>query len=173
MVIQDDQSAPIIYNRAESRRAATDGSEVPSSSVGAYGNGRLWVASGSQYAAGDLVGSSSGDAYINRIDAVLKFTENDYLNEGGSFATPTNAGPITALSVMSALDTGVGEGDLIVFTRNSAFATTVPTDRTVWKPTVRLRLRSLQTEQFGNNCRTQSNDWWPRLVQLVRTQSPM
>ena len=133
MVIQDDQSAPIIYNRAESRRAATDGSEVPSSSVGAYGNGRLWVASGSQYAAGDLVGSSSGNAYINRIDAVLKFTENDYLNEGGSFATPTNAGPITALSVMSALDTTVGEGDLIVFTRNSAFATTVPTDRTVWK----------------------------------------
>lgn len=67
------------------------------------------------------------------MDAVLKFTENTYLNEGGSFATPTNAGPITALSVMSTLDSGVGEGDLVVFTKNSAFATTVPSDRTTWK----------------------------------------
>ena len=133
MVIQDGQDAPIIYNRAESRRSAFDGSEVPSASAGAYGNGRLWVASGSQYAAGDLVGSSSGNPEINRLDAVLKFTENTYLNEGGSFATPTNAGPITALSVMSTLDSGVGEGDLIVFTKNSAFATTVPSDRTTWK----------------------------------------
>ena len=133
MVIQDGQNAPIIYNRAESRRAADDQSEVPQASVSAYGNGRLWIGRGSEYAAGDLVGSSSGNPDINRVDAVLKFTENDYLNEGGAFATPTNAGPITALTVMSALDTAVGEGDLIVFTKNSAFATTVPTDRTAWK----------------------------------------
>ena len=130
-VIQDGQNAPFLYNRAECRRASDN--EVPTAQVGAYGNGRLWVGSGSAYAAGDLVGSSSGNPDINRIDAVLKFTENDYLNEGGAFATPTNAGPITALTVMSALDTAVGEGDLIVFTKGSAFATTVPTDRTAWK----------------------------------------
>jgi hypothetical protein len=114
-VIQDGQNAPFLYNRAECRRASDN--EVPTAQVGAYGNGRLWVGSGSAYAAGDLVGSSSGNPDINRIDAVLKFTENDYLNEGGAFATPTNAGPITALTVMSALDTAVGEGDLIVFTQ--------------------------------------------------------
>ena len=133
MVIQDGHDAPILYNRAESRRTASDNTEVPPASASAYGNGRLWVARESEYAAGDLVGSSSGDPTINRVDAVLKFTENDYLNEGGAFATPTNAGPITALKVMSSIDTSVGQGDLVVFTENSAFATVVPTDRTQWK----------------------------------------
>lgn len=133
MIIQDGQSAPIIYNRASSRRADALGDEVPTGTVSAYGNGRLWIGRGSEYAAGDLVGSSSGTVELNRRDAVLKYTENDYLNEGGAFATPANAGPITAMQVMGSLDTALGDGELVVFTKDSAFATNVPTDRTLWK----------------------------------------
>ena len=133
MIIQDGQSAPIIYNRAEARRSAALSDEVPTGAVSTYGNGRLWVGRFSEYAAGDLVGSSSGNPDLNRRDAVLKFTENDYLNEGGAFSTPSNAGGITAMQVMGSLDTALGDGELIVFTGNSAFATSVPTDRTQWK----------------------------------------
>lgn len=133
MVIQDGQAAPIIYNRAESRRSSALSDEVPTGAISTYGNGRLWVGRGSEYAAGDLVGSSSGNPDLNRRDAVLKFTENTYLNEGGAFATPSNAGSITAMQIMGSLDTALGDGELIVFTKNSAFATNVPTDRTQWK----------------------------------------
>jgi len=132
-IIQDGQDAPVYYNKAGSRRAESLVDELPAGSVSTYANGRVWVGRKSEYAAGDLVGSSSGDPEINRRDAVLKFTENDYLNEGGAFATPANSGDITALEVVGALDTATGEGEVVVFTRDSVFATSVPTDRTQWK----------------------------------------
>jgi len=131
MIVQDGQAAPLIYNRSDSRRAYD--LEVSSGSVCSYANGRLWCARGNFYTAGDLVGSSSGDPTIGRLDAVLKTTENTYLNEGGSFSTPTNSGNIQSLQVLTALDTVLGQGDLLVFTEQSIFATTVPTDRTQWK----------------------------------------
>jgi len=132
-IIQDGQSAPIFYNRADSRRSAALVDEIPTGAVSAYANGRVWVSRKSEYAAGDLVGSSSGDPQINRRDAVLKFTENDYLNEGGAFGTPSDAGDIVSMQVVGALDTATGDAELVVFTKESTFATTVPVDRTSWK----------------------------------------
>ena len=92
----------------------------------------MWVARGRNYVAGDLVGGSSGSGATRR-DAVLKFTENDYLAEGGAFSLPVNAGEVTGMKFISNLDTALGDGDLVVFSREGGFAVSVPTDRTLWK----------------------------------------
>lgn len=92
----------------------------------AYGKGRLWVAFGSQYYGGDLVWS---DSTYGR-DSVIRFTENTFLAEGGSFAVPS--GPITGLSFAANLDTSLGDGDLLVFTADNIFAFSAPIDRTTW-----------------------------------------
>lgn len=123
MIVQDGLSRPIIYDGATARRAGAD--EVPTGSGPmAYGMGRLWVAQGREYVAGDIAGGPTG---------VLKFTENDYLAEGGSFAVPLHSGPITAMRFTSALNTALGQGELLVFTPDAVYSTVVPTDRTVWK----------------------------------------
>lgn len=129
MVIQDGDSRAIIYDGASARRAADN--EVPVGTVMAYGNGRLWVAVfGRYFVAGDIVGGPSGTAAYNYSDAALKFTENTYLNEGGYFRAPSE---ITAMQFVANPDTSLGQGELLVFTRDQALSINVPTDRAQWK----------------------------------------
>lgn len=130
-IISNGKDAPIIYGNNGSRRADASSNEVPSGLPTAYGNGRVWVAKEREYLAGDLVGSSSGTPASSFRDAVLKFTENTFINEGGSFAT--QGGFIRGLSFMPNLDTTLGEGDLIIFTTEKTYATNVPSDRTQWR----------------------------------------
>jgi len=131
-IVQNNIDAPIIYGNGASRRSTPmKGREVPTGLMMAYGNGRVWVSKGRSYVAGDLVGSSSGSG-VERRDAVLRFTENDYLAEGGAFRLPTT-GDITGMKFVSNLDTALGDGDLIVFSRKGGYAVSVPTDRTLWK----------------------------------------
>jgi hypothetical protein len=127
LIIQDNQSRPLIYDGATTRRAADD--EVPTGGPMAYGIGRLWVARGREYFGGDLVWSdpSLGTA------SLLKFTENDFLNEGGAFMVPWQTGRITALNFTAQPDTVTGEGSLMVFTRSGIFEFAAPVDRTIWK----------------------------------------
>lgn len=127
LIVQDNQSRPLIWNGATFRRATDD--EVPTGGPMAYGIGRLWVARGREYFGGDLVWSdpSLGTA------SLLKFTENDFLNEGGAFMVPWQTGNITALSFTAQPDTVTGEGSLMVFTRSGIFEFAAPVDRTVWK----------------------------------------
>jgi hypothetical protein len=125
MVIQDSVSIPQIFDGATSRRAGAD--EVPiGTGPMAYGMGRLWVAQGNEYVAGDITGGATG---------VLKFTENDYLNEGGSFQVPLKSGWISAMTFTASLTTATGQGELMVLTPDSVYSTVVPVDRTVWKNT--------------------------------------
>ena len=93
----------------------------------AYGKGRLWVASGSEYYGGDLV---YGDPAYGR-DSVIRFTENTFINEGGAFAV--SSGPITGLAFAANLDTSLGDGDLLVFTPTATYAFNAPVDRDIWK----------------------------------------
>ena len=125
LIVQNGLNRTFLWDGAGSRRAAPN--EVPIGGPMAYGKGRLWVARGSEYFGGDLVWS---DQTLGR-DSVIRFTENDFLNEGGAFAVP--AGPITGLAFAANLDTSLGEGDLLVFTSQASYAFSAPIDRTVWK----------------------------------------
>ncbi len=116
-IIQDGQSAPIIYDRSTARRADPTLNEVPIGNQMAYGNGRLWVAiKGNQLVAGDIRTNVAGSE--------LFFTETQYLFGGGALIFGDN---ITALSFTAV--TGTSDlGALIVMGRN--FTETVRADIT-------------------------------------------
>lgn len=135
LIIQDGLSGAIIFDGSSARRSNPLGQEVPTGSVMAYGMGRLWVADpdGRFFTAGDIVYGSSGTSTYDGRDAVLKFTENTFLNEGGVFGVPVTSGPITAMLFPANLDTSSGQGPLQVFTQTIGFSVNVPTDRTTWK----------------------------------------
>lgn len=145
-VIQDGQSKPIIYDGTTARRANSD--EVPIGTRMAYGMGRLWVANGREFVAGDIVGGPSGTVNFQYRDAVLKFTENDYIAEGGAFGVPLQSGDITGMRFSANLDTSLGQGELIVFTERAVFAVNVPPDRTTWKD-LQIPLQRVAAMPFG------------------------
>jgi hypothetical protein len=133
LIIQDGQSRAFIYDGSTARRSNLEGNEVPTGTRMAYGNGRVWVSKSRFFVAGDLVGGASGTVPYERRDAVLKFTENSYLAGGGQFGVQMQSGEITGLKFISNLDTSLGEGQLIVFTRHAVYAVNVPADRTEWQ----------------------------------------
>jgi hypothetical protein len=133
MIILGGQHATLIFDGSSTRIAGVD--ELPPAVLGAYGWGRIWLCLNDRksFVAGDIVGGSSGTAAYNGRDAILKMTENDYLNEGGNFGVPNNAGPITAMQFLATQDTSLGVGVLLISTTNMVFSVNAPTDRTTWK----------------------------------------
>ena len=133
LVVRDGQSIPLIYNGATVRRAAPN--EIKPGRAMTYGMGRIWGVGVDDrtFRAGDLVFGSSGTVAEGFADAVLKETENIFLNGGGNFTTPSNSGGIKALRFMATLDTALGQGPLQVFTPNQVFSVNAPTDRTEWQ----------------------------------------
>lgn len=125
LVIQDGVHNPFIYDPFNgSRYADAEKKEVPKGSGPmAFGHGRLWVAQGANYVAGDIANGPSG---------VLSFTENDYISGGGAFRVPLGSGDITAMQFTHAPNTALGQGELLVFTQNGACSVTVPADRYDW-----------------------------------------
>lgn len=122
VVMQDGQSKPIIYDGATIRRSATD--EVPVGTAMAYGNGRLAVVvnSGNDVRLGDIRQTEH--------QSELKFTETNNLIGGGDFAFPS---PVKALAVLPVVDTGSGQGALIVGCENAVFTLkTQITQRDLW-----------------------------------------
>jgi len=65
LIIQDGISAAIIFDGAKCRRSNIAADEVPTGTAMAYGNGRLWVARGREFVAGDIVGGPSRDDWKN------------------------------------------------------------------------------------------------------------
>lgn len=146
IVIRDGKSVPIIYDGGRLRFSDVEGVsgtdadghpllEVPPGGPMAYSEGRLWVAleNGIGFVAGDAVYDPTGTAQYAFRDALLRFTSNTYLNEGGAFPVPASMGGITAMVVMANLDTSLGQGPLQVFTPQGAFSVSAPFDRTLWK----------------------------------------
>jgi hypothetical protein len=104
-VIQDGQSAALIYDGSSLRRADPTIPEVPIGQQMAYGNGRLAVAvNGNQV----QVGNITSDLFQSE----LAFTETTYLSGGGSFLFRY---PVTALAFLPVNNTDTGYGSLIVF----------------------------------------------------------
>lgn len=142
LVVQDGQSKPLIFNGGSCRRATTY--EIPVGRQMAYYMGRIWIARGREYVAGDIVYGPSGTAAEGYLDAVLKMTENTYLSEGGAFSVPAQAGEIVALKPIANINTVLGQGELIVFTEHNVFSTLVPQDRVTWKTTQQPLQRMIQ-----------------------------
>jgi hypothetical protein len=104
-LIQDGESACIIYDGSTARRADPFANEVPLGRQMAYGNGRLCVAvNGSWVVVGDITTPVFGSE--------LLFTETEYLNGGGAFLFSR---PITALAFLPVNNTFSGYGSLLVF----------------------------------------------------------
>lgn len=87
--------------------------EVPTGLFMAFGQGRLFVVSPNrtEFLAGDIL---YGDVRGTKENA-LRFTETQYLAEGGSFSLPASMGQITGMSFASIQDTSTGQGPLFVF----------------------------------------------------------
>lgn len=168
MIVQDGQTAPLIFDGASSRRSITTG-EIPEVPVGGptcYGLNRVWVSQGRQYVAGDLAGDPSGTAQEGYRDAVLKFSENTFLNGGGAFSLPTNAGLITAMGVTAAPNTALGQSNIIIATSKVICSTSVPTDRTQWQNTT-TPLQTIVQTAYGivgqdQQCQINSDNWYRR-----------
>ena len=172
LIIQDGTTNPFIWDgSASDRSAGVAGDEVP---VGtgpmAYGNGRLWVATTARkYVAGDIVGGSTG---------VLKFTENTYLNGGGSFSVAAGSGSITSMVFTAAPNTALGHGELLVMTTDAVTSVQVPTDRYDWyatqDPLQRVLLvnngsaSQFSTELVNGDAYFRSRDGIRSVVQAVR-----
>jgi len=102
-----------------------DDISIPVGTAMAFGNGRLWVAKNNNLFAGDLMGSSQ--------NAEIKFSETIYFTGGGSFYFDDN---VTGLAFLPGNDNSVGQGDLIVFTKNAIFAIKATNyNRTTWQST--------------------------------------
>lgn len=125
LVVQNKTNAPFLWNGTSARRSVVK-NEVPVGGPMAYLKGRLWVAMGNKFYGGDLVNSYPT---LGR-ESVLKFLENTFLHEGGSFSA---AKPITGMAVGANINTALGDGDLLVFTRNTVYAFNAPANRDLWK----------------------------------------
>lgn len=178
MIVQDGQDAPIIFDGGSSRRSDTFGiagvKEVPVGQAMVYSQGRLVVAlpDGRQFVVGDIVGGPTGTPAYNYRDAILKFTENDVVNEGGAFSLPMTAGFLTAFRPVAQVDTSTGQGPTQVFTTAATFSLNTPVNRATWKD-LAFPIGTVSNPQGGSmSDRATVNvngDLWTRAVDGVRS----
>lgn len=137
LVIQagDGVTEPLVWDSVILRRISAMGGAGPFLPAGFamdYYMGRIWVANGRQYMAGDIVRGPSGTAPYGLADSILHNTENAYLTSGGVFTVPTMDGNIRALDHPANIDTALGEGQLLPFTRRNIYSTNVTPTRADW-----------------------------------------
>lgn len=135
LVIQDGTAVPLVWDGNILQRVtsmANANPKIPTGEAMAYYMGRIWIAKGREYLAGDIVRGPSGTAPYSLNDSILSMTENTYLSLGGTFLVPTLAGNIRALSFPANLNTSLGEGQLLVFTREQIYSVNVVPQRAAW-----------------------------------------
>lgn len=153
LIIQDGQRVPIVVSDKISKRA--DGiNPIPTGTVMAYGNGRLWVAFQNQLLAGDLIGSEE--------DAVLKFSEAVYLNEGGSFKLPASQGNVVSLDFIAYQDTATGQGTLVVGGEYgfSTINSLIPRDQWKSNPIQQITLIGIGSTGHRSTCNVNGDLWF-------------
>lgn len=108
-------------------------SEMPPGKCMVYFMGRLWVQTSPRtYGAGDIAYGPNGTAAYDYRDSILKWQENAYLAGGGSFNVPSQSGEIRCMTYTAAIDTTLGQKQLIIGTRDTIYGVTVPVDRAEW-----------------------------------------
>ena len=167
-----EQQKPVFFDGAQARQATIG--EIPSSVLGVYAWGRIWFALPDRrtFGAGDIVYGPSGTPQLGGVDAILKVSENDFLNEGGFFAVPNNAGPITAMLPLATIDTALGIGPILVGTTNSVVSVNAPVDRTTWK-NLTYPIQTVSLLDYGplgpRSTVPVNNDMWFRSIDGVRS----
>lgn len=177
-ITQDNRAYPIIFDGSGSRRADQSRNEIPIGNVMCYAAGRLLVAlpDRTSYRAGDIFGGASGTPALDYKDAILRFTENTYLNEGGDlvarvFGAPSESGPIVSMKAVAQGDTALGQGPVLIGTHNLVFTVNLPFDRTTWKNLA----SALQTvvpiigPTGQNTCLLVNTDMWYRGTDGIRS----
>ncbi len=171
-IILQSQHKTIIYDGSSSRQAVTG--ELPPAFIGIYAWGRIWLTIFDRrtFLAGDIVYGPSGTPAYQGRDAILKVTENDFLNEGGKFAVPNNAGPITCMTALATQDTSLGIGPILVGTTNSVISVNAPVDRTTWK-NLTFPIQTISLIDYGpmgpRYIASVNGDWWFRALNEIRS----
>ncbi len=172
VIILAKQQKPIIYDGSKTRQAGIQ--EIPSGVLGLYAWGRIWIALPDfrTFVAGDIVYGPSGTPANGFVDAILQFTENDFLNEGGFFAVPNNAGSITVMLALATIDTSLGIGPILIGTTNSVISVNAPVDRTTWK-NLTYPIQTVSLLDYGplgpRSTIPVNNDMWFRSVDGIRS----
>jgi hypothetical protein len=142
LIIQDGVSEPLVWDGNVLRRISAMGGTPPylrTAESMVYYQGRIWEALGREYWAGDIVGNpaalGSGTAAYGGRDAILHMVENTFTSLGGSFTVPTTAGNIRALNYPANINNFLGQGPLLIFTRQQIYAADIPISRTDWVAT--------------------------------------
>lgn len=154
VVIQDGEHVPIVVDGLTAFRVGGV-NPIPIGTVMAYVNNRLWlVVQGNQLVAGDLLNSED--------NAVLKFTENLYLNEGGSFSPPGAFGNILSLSAQAFQDTATGQGTLTVGCEYGVFSINGLVPRDQWKNTTIQQITLIDVGFTGHRsaCNVNGDLWF-------------
>lgn len=178
MVIQDGLDGAFIFDGASLRRSqsgpdptAKPGTlpfnqfnyyEVPTGTRMAYGFGRLWLARGKSFEAGDIIGASIPNSAI-------RFTE--VLQKKDAFAVPITSGDITAMKFSANLDTSLGQGELQVHTAIGGVTTVlVTTDRDSWTTSNIQRIGLTAPASIGQDATVLVNgDVWYRSIDGIRS----
>lgn len=158
-VTQDGEGKPIIFDGVLARRAKED--EVPVGTYMAYGMGRLVVTvNDRELTFGDLYGSNDG---VDPGDAVLKFTETTFLNEGFNASIAFTLGAITGLHFAPQQDSAVGDGELLAFSENGVSSFFLSQPRDLWKESAFQRVTLLNIGGRGHDMIVSFNgDLWFR-----------
>ena len=151
MIVQDgdpstswsNMSWPVILNGANivDQGSIADRLRVPKGGPMVYLHGRLFVATPYVYVGGtgwtDNLGMTNilaGDI-IKASDPseILNFTETGYLNGGGAFKLPEELGYIYAMGVQRNINSGTGQGPMIVGAEHGFVAYQVNAPRSEWQ----------------------------------------
>lgn len=160
LVVQDGVTRPILWDGSNSRRAA-DG-EVPTGTIMAFGEGRIWMMSGNSLRAGDLIDNST--------DAVIRFRERLTIAGGGDlFPAYVLGGGVNALAFVQQQDTNTGVGPLFAFGSNATVSIFAARKRTEWAADTLQRGALLSIGNTGHRHVAQVNgDLWIRPLDGVR-----
>lgn len=173
LITNNGQALPYFFDGAGVRRSQGGNKELPPGCMGAYVQGRNWMALPGRrsFMGGDLVYSHGFPNPYQGREAVLQTTENTLLAGGGAFGVPVQAGQINAMTSVAIADTSLGQGALQVLTQNSVFSVNTPIDRAQWVNT-QFPLMVIGLPNYGSvsqtGVSTVNGDLWYRSADGVR-----
>jgi len=138
MLVRDGASTPVVleYRSGTIKRRPVAGQSLPRGLVGVFAHGRYHLVPAVIPSTGESGRDSilSGDIQeIDRPTTLLRFSESDYLSEGGANALPMEMGEIGALGVFRNAASGTGMGQVVTLAENGVCAFDFSLPREMWK----------------------------------------
>lgn len=175
-IVQDGESPAMLLNDSDPPRRASvteterEKTEIPVGTIMAYGMGRVVVvvSNGRHIAFGDIFGSHLDKP--DPADALIMFTERNFISEGFDAAIPFHQGIATGAVFFPQLDTSTGNGQLLVFSERGANSFFLSLPREQWKTSQFQILALLTTGLRGHRSIAVANeDIWFRAEDGVRS----